>query len=226
MCVYVCMCVCVCAHACVRVRAFRCVFAYVSGSMYLCVFVSVCMCVRACFCVRACVCVCPCLCGLHVWMLWSASKRCVERCAAITALPVTFDPPGAFGLGNAGNTSCPSGTATVLIPADCQKAAAAAARPYGGSVRVSYAPIGCVWLTAGVGSFFYNQYKFEPSYVRGNEFLQPVCASCKRQPYPSAAQMSCVLVSVCVCALVCLSWDVCVCVCVSVCVCVCVCVCV
>jgi hypothetical protein len=99
--------------------------------------------------------------------------RGVERCAAPKALPVAFDPPGAFGLGSAGDTSCPSGTAAVLIPADCQKAAASAARPYGGSVQVYNGglPTGCVWLTAG-GSFFFN----DASGGSGNEFAQPVCA--------------------------------------------------
>jgi hypothetical protein len=123
-------------------------------------------------------------------MLWSASRRAlgfvsvglggvvhdttrkrgVERCAAPPALPVVFDPTSTFALGSAGDTSCPSGTATVLIAADCQNAAAAAARPYGGSVYVFGLLTGCVWLTAG-GSFFFNDASGD-----GDEFAQPVCA--------------------------------------------------
>ncbi len=165
-----------------------------------------------------------------MWLLWSASnarrralgfvsvglggvvhdttrKPGVKRCAAITALPVAFDPPSAFALGNAGNASCPSGTATVLIPADCQKAAEAAARPYGGSVRVAdYRDLlpGCVWLTVGVGSFFFiNLYGYS-----GNQFAQSVCAGApcsKQEQNPSSECLVWWYVCVCVRARVCLS---------------------
>jgi hypothetical protein len=100
-----------------------------------------------------------------------------ERCAAPPAPPVAFDPTSAFALGSAGGTSCPSAMTTVLIAADCQNAADAAARPYGGSVQVFSGglPTGCVWLTAG-GSFFFN----DASGGSGNEFAQPVCAGAPR----------------------------------------------
>ena len=85
--------------------------------------------------------------------------------------PSCSTPTIAFGLGSAGGTSCPSGMATVLVPADCQRAAASAARPYGGSVQVTGLPAGCVWLTVGLGSFFFNN-----AVGIGNFYAQPVCA--------------------------------------------------
>jgi hypothetical protein len=103
------------------------------------------------------------------------------RCAAPV---VAFDPPSGFALGSAGgsmvcrekpsffcDTSCPSGTAPVLGPAECQKSAAAAARPYGGAVIVKALPAGCFWLTIGVGGFFFNTYV-----GAGSVYAQPVCA--------------------------------------------------
>ncbi len=93
------------------------------------------------------------------------------RCAAPPAPAVAFDPLSAFALGSAGGTSCPSGTASVLIPADCKKAAAAAARPYGGAVRVGGLPAGCFWFTVGVGGFFVND-----QVGQSNAYAQRVCA--------------------------------------------------
>ncbi len=93
------------------------------------------------------------------------------RCAAPPAPAVAFNPTSAFALGSAGGTSCPSGTATVLIPAECEKAAAAAARPYGGAVRVDGLPAGCFWLTVGAGSFFLNN-----AVGIGSVYAQPACA--------------------------------------------------
>jgi hypothetical protein len=93
-------------------------------------------------------------------------------CAAPPAPAVAFDPRSGLVLGSAGGTSCPSGTAAMLTPAECQRAAAAAARPYGGAVRIRGLPAGCVWLTVGVGSFFFNN---KVGGV-GNVYAQPVCA--------------------------------------------------
>ncbi len=101
-------------------------------------------------------------------------------CAAPPAPAVVFNPPSAFALGSAGGTSCPSGMATVLSPAECQKAAGAAARPYGGAVIVTGLPAGCFWLRVGVGSFFFNN-----AVGRSNANAQPVCAGAPRvQPLP------------------------------------------
>ncbi len=61
--------------------------------------------------------------------------------------------------------------APVLIPADCEKAAGSAARPYGGAVQVGGLPAGCFGLTVGVGSFFVNS-----AVSIGNVYAQPVCA--------------------------------------------------
>ncbi len=91
--------------------------------------------------------------------------------AAPPAPAVTFDPSGGFALGSAGGTSCPSGTAPVLGPAECEKAAGAAAVPYVGSVRVGGWPTGCVLFTVGVGSFFLNN-----AVGQSNAYAQPVCA--------------------------------------------------
>jgi hypothetical protein len=92
-------------------------------------------------------------------------------CAAPPAPAVVFNPTSAFKLGSAGDTSCPSGTATVLNPADCQKAAGSAARLYGGAVRVTGPPAGCFWLRVGAGSFFLND-----AVGQSNAYAQPVCA--------------------------------------------------
>ena len=109
------------------------------------------------------------------------------RCAAQPTPAVAFDPTGAFALGSAGGTSCPSGTAAVLSPAECQKAAAAAARPYGGEVRVGGLPAGCFWLTVGAGSFFFNNVV-----GGGNVYAQPVCAGA-----PGSYRSHCVLLKIC-----------------------------
>jgi hypothetical protein len=98
------------------------------------------------------------------------------RCAAPPAPAVAFDPPSTFALGSAGGTSCPPGNATALSPAECEKAAAAAARPYGGEVRVTGLPTGCVWLAVGVGSFFLN----DKVGGVGSVYAQPVCAGAPR----------------------------------------------
>ncbi len=98
------------------------------------------------------------------------SKRGGERCAAPAAPVVVFDPPSAFALGSAGGTSCKFGKADVLTPADCQKAAGSAARPYGGAVQVDGLPTGCFWLRVGVGSFFFNN-----AVSQSNVYAQPVC---------------------------------------------------
>jgi hypothetical protein len=82
-----------------------------------------------------------------------------------------FDPTGAITLGSAGGTSCPSGMVNMVISADCQNAAASAARPYGGNVQVAGFPTGCLWLTAGLGGFFFNN---APGGI-GNVFAQPMC---------------------------------------------------
>ena len=82
-----------------------------------------------------------------------------------------FDATGAFALGSAGDTSCKSGMAAVLIPADCQRAAGSAVRPYGGAVIVTGLPAGCFWLRVGVGSFFFNN-----AVSQSNVYAQPVCA--------------------------------------------------
>jgi hypothetical protein len=92
------------------------------------------------------------------------------RCAA-PAPAVAFDPPSGFALGSAGGESCPSGMANVPGLAECQTAAAAAARPYGGAVRVGGLPTGCFWLAVGVGSFFVND-----QLGQSNAYAQPVCA--------------------------------------------------
>ncbi len=82
-----------------------------------------------------------------------------------------FDATGAFALGSAGDTSCKFGRAAVLNPADCQNAAASAARPHGGSVQVDGLPAGCFWLRVGVGSFFFNN-----AVGQSSVYAQPVCA--------------------------------------------------
>jgi hypothetical protein len=164
-----------------------------------CVRVNVlCPCVwaRACVCLLVCVlvghaCVCMCL-RAHAFaavdgVVHAKSKRTGERCAAPAAPAVTFDPPSAFALGSAGGTSCPSGRAAVLNPADCQTAAASAARPHGGAVRVGGLPAGCVWLTVGAGSFFFNN-----AVGGGNGYAQPVCAGApdsKHRQCPSSANI-------------------------------------
>ncbi len=99
------------------------------------------------------------------------SKRGSERYAAPAAPVVVFDATGAFALGSAGDTSCKFGKADVLTPADCQNAAASAARPYGGAVQVDGLPTGCFWLRVGVGSFFFNN-----AVSQSNVYAQPVCA--------------------------------------------------
>ncbi len=60
----------------------------------------------------------------------------------------------------------------------CERAAAAAGRPYGGSVAIYSLPVGCVWYSAG-GSFYFNT--FTPGHNeydsgRGHASAQPVCA--------------------------------------------------
>jgi hypothetical protein len=92
-------------------------------------------------------------------------------CAAPPAPAVAFDQLSAFALGSAGGTSCPPGNATVLSPAECQKAAGSAAMPYGGAVIVTGLPAGCFWLRVGVGSFFFNN-----AAGQSNAYAQPVCA--------------------------------------------------
>jgi hypothetical protein len=72
----------------------------------------------------------------------------------------------------------------VLGPAECQTAAGMAARPYGGAVIVGGLPPGCVWFTAGAGSFFFNN-----QVGIGSVYAQPVCAGapdseCGRQHDP------------------------------------------
>jgi hypothetical protein len=64
------------------------------------------------------------------------------------------------------------GKVNVIIPAHCQEAAAAAARPYGGFVSLYQATSGCFWLTVGVGSFFFNNVFHRD----GRNIAQPVCA--------------------------------------------------
>jgi hypothetical protein len=162
--VYMCIPVCVC----VRTHAFACVG--------LCVCLFVCVCPRLYVCVRvfrcACSCAVACACERsNAFVHDTTSKRSGERCAAPPALPVAFDPPSAFGLGSAGGTTCPSGMLNVLTPAECQNAAASAARLYGGNVQVAGLPTACIWLTAGLGSFFFNH---APGGI-GNVFTQPMC---------------------------------------------------
>ena len=124
------------------------------------------------------------------------SKRGGERCAAPPAPAVVFDATGAFALGSAGGTSCKFGKANVLTPADCQRAAAAAARPYGGSVRFDGLPAGCFWFRVGAGSFFFNK-----AVGQRNVHAQPVCAGApdsKHEQCPSSANI-CIRARLCVC---------------------------
>jgi hypothetical protein len=99
-------------------------------------------------------------------------KRGGKRCAAPAEAPVAFDPPSGFALGSNGSASCPSGTAIVLGPAECQNAAASAARPHSGKKGLSTLPSGCVWFTGNVGRFFFNSAVSRKS----NYYAQPVCA--------------------------------------------------
>ncbi len=186
--VYVCVRVSLCACMCVPVLAGRaCVRACVSLCARVRPRMCICACVRVCR--RAYVCACACALGHACVRLMcvrvspcacvdvevhDSFKRGNECCAAPPAPPVVFDPTGAITLGSAGGTSCPSGMVNMVISADCQNAAASAARPYGGNVQVAGFPTGCLWLTAGVGGFFFNT--FSSAGDGFNDFLQPVCA--------------------------------------------------
>ncbi len=132
---------------------------------------------HVCASVRACVGVCATVSVVPLRRGAARNSRGGDRCAATgaaTAPPVAFDPPSGFALAMAVLDSCPSGTAPVLTPAKCDEAAAAAAKAYRGSVRVTGLPAGCVWLTAGEGSFFFND---EPGGIHSSFFKQPVCAA-------------------------------------------------
>ncbi len=96
---------------------------------------------------------------------WRA--RIIGPAAAAPAL----DPPHAFGLGNAGDISCPAGTVKMTSEAACKNAAAVGGRFYGGGVTASVMPGGCGWLTIG-GSFYFNS----NTSGGGNAAWQPVCA--------------------------------------------------
>jgi hypothetical protein len=127
-------------------------------------------------------------------------------CAATAAAP-EFKSPDAFGVrygvGNAGGTSCPTGMVTMPIAgaAFCERAAAVAGRPYGGTVTAEYMPRGCVWYSAG-GIFYFNT----ATVGGGHEAAQPVCAGA---PAFAQQQLSvdrtyvCVSVCVLVCSCVC-----------------------
>ena len=136
-------------------------------------------------------CVCMCL-RAHAFaavdgVVNAKSKRGGERCAAPAAPAVMFDATSAFALGSAGDTSCKFGKVAVLIPADCQRAAGSAARPYGGSVQVVGLPAGCFWLRVGVGSFFFNN-----AVGQSSVYAQPVCAGApdsKHEQCPSSANI-------------------------------------
>jgi hypothetical protein len=189
-CVHAWMCVRACMYGCVRVCMYVCVFSLAPCAPHplprtrVCVRVCSCACARSRAAARTCVSACvPEFVRMPVCRLACAPIcRCINeslvppimgrmRCAAPPAPAVAFDQLSAFALGSAGGTSCPSGMATVLIPAECQKAAGSSARPYGGAVRVYHWPPGCFWLTVGAGSFFFNN-DFFPSSV----YAQPVCA--------------------------------------------------
>jgi hypothetical protein len=167
-------------HACL----FACIHVC-RNARHVCMFV----CIRVCMCMRMPVCR---LAGVSVVPLCRAAARIYhcERAAAMTTAPVVFDPPMAFALGSAGGASCPSGNASVLNPADCKNAAAAAARPYGGAVEVTglrsfdrgfELPTGCFALTVGV--FFNNLVG------QGNLYAQPLCAGAPEQQLPLASSV-------------------------------------
>jgi hypothetical protein len=150
--------------------------------MHVCMHACMHVCVRALFvCSRQCLCVCLCA-GPRVCRFAALSVGPFRRAAArskrggerFAGPPAAFPTStSGFSAGSAGDTSCPSGKATVLIPAQCQNAAASVARPYG-SFQDSRLPTGCLFLTVGVGgvgSLFSNEI---PAGI-GSFYAQPVC---------------------------------------------------
>jgi hypothetical protein len=169
VCVRVCSCACARSRAAARTCVCACVPEFVRMRVCRLACAPVCLCINESLCVDMYICI---YLDINIFPCSLVPPITGQlRCAAPPAPAVAFHPPGAFALGSAGGTSCPSGTAAVLSPAECEKAAAAAARPYGGEVRVYHWPPGCFWLTVGAGSFFLNT-DFFPSSV----YAQPVCA--------------------------------------------------
>jgi hypothetical protein len=103
------------------------------------------------------------------------------RCAAPGAAPPEFNPPGLFALAIAtteiiSRVRCPTGMVPMPIGSDlCQRAAAVAARPYGGNLTANYMPVGCLWYSAG-GSFYFNALPYVNVNGASHASVQPVCA--------------------------------------------------
>ncbi len=111
--------------------------------------------------------------------------------AAPSAAP-EFNPQSLFALGAANMNKiiqnvCPAETLTVLSSATCELAAAAAGKPYGGSLNgimqtghgsAGFLPLGCIWFSVG-GSFYFNT-ATQAAYGFPNPYARPVCAGAPR----------------------------------------------